>query len=52
MERKEKKNKNRVVEFVKSLPEGRRLFFNFGSIMVEVTKEEALKLLEEKEEEK
>ncbi len=52
----DKKTLEKTLEYVKSLPEGRRFFYNTGTIMVEVSKEEAiqkikemLKELEEKE---
>jgi chaperonin cofactor prefoldin len=42
-----KKSKEEVIRFLKTLPEGRKIFFQLGRIMVQVSKEEALKLLEE-----
>ncbi len=49
VEKKPKKSQNResemVKELLKNLPEGRKIYFRIGNIMVEVTKEEALKLL-------
>ena len=46
---KEKKSKE-VVEFLERLPEGRRIYLNLGSVMVEVSKEEALEFLRKQEE--
>ena len=47
---KERRSKEEIVELIKSLPEGRKIYYNLGSLLVEVTKEEAIKLLEEGEE--
>ncbi|MEO2065530.1 prefoldin subunit [Thermovibrio guaymasensis] len=47
---KERKSKEEVAEFLKNLPEGRKIYYRFGNLMVEVSKEEALKLLEREEE--
>jgi len=46
---KERKSKEELVNFIKELPEGRKIYYSFGPLMVEVSKEEALKLLEERE---
>ena len=45
--KKETKSKEEILEFLKRLPEGRRIFYKVGSLMVEVTKEEAKKFLME-----
>jgi len=47
---KESKSKERIIEFLKNLPEGRKIYYSFGPLMVEVSKEEAIKLLQEKKE--
>jgi len=47
---KESKSKERIIEFLKNLPEGRKIYYNLGVLMVEVSKEEAIRLLQEKEE--
>jgi len=45
---KEKKSKKEeLIEFLKNLPQGRKIYYRFGNLMVEVSKDEALKLLEE-----
>ncbi len=36
-----------ALEFLKRLPENRRIFYKFGSLMVEVSKKEAESLLTE-----
>jgi len=41
----------KTLELLEKLPEDRRLFYNTGVIMVEVTREEARELLEEQIEE-
>jgi chaperonin cofactor prefoldin len=46
-----RKSKEEVVELIKSLPDGRKIYYNLGPLLVEVTKEEAIKLLEEEGEE-
>ncbi|SMP08084.1 hypothetical protein SAMN06265339_0553 [Desulfurobacterium pacificum] len=46
MKKEKVKSKEELISFIKELPEGRRIFYRFGNLMVEVTKEEALKLLE------
>ncbi|ADU96664.1 prefoldin subunit [Thermovibrio ammonificans] len=48
--RKETTSKEAIIEFLERLPEGRRIYYSFGSVMVEVTKEEAIKLLKEEDE--
>lgn len=48
-EKRERTNKE-LIEFLERLPEGRRIYLNLGSVMVEVSKEEALEFLKEKEE--
>lgn len=45
MKREKKKNKE-IIELLKKLPAGRKIYYKAGSIMVEVSKEEAIKLLE------
>jgi chaperonin cofactor prefoldin len=47
MEKKKEKSKEEIIEFLKNLPDGRKIFYQFGSIMVEVTRDEAVKLLGE-----
>jgi len=47
---KERTSKERIIEFLKNLPDGRKIYYNLGVLMVEVSKEEAIKLLQEKEE--
>jgi len=44
--KKETRSKEVVLSFVKELPEDRKIYYRFGNLMVEVTKEEALRLLE------
>ncbi len=34
-----------IVEFLKKLPEGRKIFYRLGNIMIEVTRDEAIELL-------
>jgi len=34
-----------LVDFLKKLPDGRKIYYRMGNIMVEVTKEEAIKLI-------
>jgi len=46
---KERASKERIIEFLKNLPEGRKIYYNLGVLMVEVSKEEAIKLLQEEE---
>ncbi len=41
---KESKSKE-LVEFLERLPEGRRIYLNLGSVMVEVSKDEAIEFL-------
>ncbi|SMO37082.1 hypothetical protein SAMN06269117_10275 [Balnearium lithotrophicum] len=50
MEKKKEKSKEEIIEFLKSLPDGRKIFYQIGSIMVEVTRDEAVKLLGEEKE--
>jgi|GEM_PF-2722383 chaperonin cofactor prefoldin len=45
--KRESRSKEEVIAFIKQLPEGRKIYYSFGPVMVEVSKEEALKLLEE-----
>ncbi|WP_076712382.1 prefoldin subunit [Desulfurobacterium indicum] len=49
MRKKKKKNKE-IIELLKKLPAGRKIYYKAGSIMVEVSKEEAIKLLEKEKE--
>ncbi len=49
--REAKRNKRQIaLDFLKNLPSGRKIYYRFGNLMVEVTKEEALQLLKEGEE--
>ncbi len=41
------KDPKEIRNFLKKLPPERRIYYQFGPLFVEVTKEEALKLLEE-----
>jgi len=41
-----------VIELLERLPEGRRIYLNLGSVMVEVSKDEAIEFLKKQEEEK
>ncbi len=46
-----KENKSKeIIEFVERLPEGRHIYLNLGSVMVEVSKEEAIEFLKKQEE--
>ena len=45
-----KRSKEEVLKFLEKLPEGRKIYYQFGPVMVEVTKDEALELLKEEEE--
>ncbi len=47
--KKQRKKSNLVVDFLKKLPEGRKIYYRFGNIMVEVTKDEALKLIKKED---
>ncbi len=41
-----KENKSKeLIEFLERLPEGRRIYLNLGSVMVEVSKDEAIEFL-------
>ena len=42
-----KKTVETTLKWLKTLPDGRRLFFNTGVLMIEITKEEAIQKLEE-----
>ncbi|WP_457679804.1 hypothetical protein [Thermovibrio sp.] len=46
-EKRERRSKKELIELLKNLPEGRKIYYRFGNLMVEVSKEEAIKLLEE-----
>ncbi len=46
---KESKSKE-LIEFLERLPEGRRIYLNLGSLMVEVSKDEAIEFLKKQEE--
>ncbi len=46
---KERKSKEELIDFIRELPEGRKIYYSFGPLMVEVSKEEAIKLLEKGE---
>jgi len=41
-----------VIELLEHLPEERRIYLNLGSVMVEVSKDEAIEFLKKQEEEK
>ncbi|WP_456396349.1 prefoldin subunit [Desulfurobacterium sp.] len=43
--KKEKKNKE-IIELLKKLPAERKIYYKAGNIMVEVSREEAIKLLQ------
>ncbi len=43
----DKKTIETTLKWLETLPEGRRLFFNTGVLMIEVTKEEAIEKLKE-----
>ena len=46
-----KENKSKeLIEFLERLPERRRIYINLGSVMVEVSKEEAIEFLKKQEE--
>ncbi|SNZ03256.1 hypothetical protein SAMN06265182_0333 [Persephonella hydrogeniphila] len=45
MKEKEKKQIEKTLELIEQLPENRRFFYNTGVLMIELTKEEAVKLL-------
>ena len=46
-----KENKSKeLIEFLERLPEGRRIYLNLGSVMVEVSKDEAIEFLKNQEE--
>jgi len=42
----------KVIELLERLPEERRIYLNLGSVMVEVSKDEAIEFLKKQEEEK
>lgn len=45
-----KENKSKeLIEFLERLPEGRRIYLNLGSVMVEVSKDEAIEFLKNQE---
>ncbi len=44
--KKENKSREDVLSFIENLPENRKIYYRFGNLMVEITKEEALRLLE------
>ncbi len=47
-----KENKSKeLIEFLERLPEGRRIYLNLGSVMVEVSKDEAIEFLKKQEKE-
>ncbi len=50
-EKRERRSRKELFEFLKNLPPGRKIYYKVGNLMVEVTKEEALKLLEQEERE-
>ncbi|NPA12365.1 MAG: hypothetical protein GXO45_00095 [Aquificae bacterium] len=43
-------DKQQIIQFLQSLPQDRRVYWRVGNLMVEITKEEAIKLLKEQEE--
>jgi chaperonin cofactor prefoldin len=43
----ETKSKEEIIKFLQNLPDGRKIYYNFGTVLVEITKEEAIKLLKE-----
>ncbi|WP_456342222.1 hypothetical protein [Thermovibrio sp.] len=49
MREKERRSKEELIELLKNLPEGRKIYYRIGNLMVEVSKEEALKLIEKEE---
>lgn len=44
----DKKEIQKTLTLIKKLPENRRFFYNTGLLMVEVSKKEAVQILEEK----
>ena len=45
-----KENKSKkLIEFLERLPEGRRIYLNLGTVMVEVSKDEAIEFLKNQE---
>ncbi len=38
----------KTLAFIKKLPENRRFFYNTGLLLIEISKEEAVQILEEK----
>ncbi|WP_423793303.1 hypothetical protein ACPB8Q_03565 [Methanocaldococcus indicus] len=42
-----KKSKEEIINFIKSLPENRKIFINLFGLWIEVSKEEAIKFIEE-----
>ena len=47
----QKKERNKQIEeFISKLPEGRKIYYRFGNLMVEVSREEALELIKKEEE--
>ncbi len=44
----DKKEIQKTLTLIKKLPESRRFFYNTGLLMVEVSKKEAVQILEEK----
>ena len=44
----DKKEIQRTLILIKKLPENRRFFYNTGLLMIEISKDEAVQILEEK----
>ncbi len=44
-----KQKSEALIDFLKRLPEGRKIYYRIGNIMVEVTKEEAIELIQKEE---
>ncbi|SNR67034.1 prefoldin subunit [Desulfurobacterium atlanticum] len=49
MKEKKNKEKERVLKFLEKLPPDRKIYYRIGTVMVEVTREEAIRLLEKEE---
>ncbi|WP_457567969.1 prefoldin subunit [Desulfurobacterium sp.] len=50
MKKNRKKTNKEIIELLKKLPDNRKIYYRAGSVMVEVSKEEAINLLRKESE--